>query len=80
MALGSSLVPDLIPVSTGGATIDNLTAAQLSTKFGAGNVKTPTQDFAITVEGKTLTFKKGVPVVMDTHLQAHFTTHSAPVV
>lgn len=75
---GVSLVPDMIGVASGGV-IGNQSVAQLTANYGAGNIKTPTKDFALNVNGHLVAFKKGVPVVTNTQLNALFTQHNCPV-
>lgn len=78
MPLGTSLIPDLISHQSGGVT-QALTAAQLSTKFGAGNIRTPSKNFSITYQGQHLSFTKNVPFVVDAGLAAYLTSINAPV-
>lgn len=75
---GVSLVPDMVGVAVG-STISNQTVAQLTATYGAGNIKTPTKDFSLNVNGHVVAFKKGVPVVTNAQLNALFTLHNCPV-
>lgn len=76
---GVSLVPDMIPSAVGNV-ISNQTVAQMTASYGAGNIKTPTKDFSLNVNGHTVSFRKGVPVPTNAALNALFTLHNCPVV
>ena len=79
MTLGTSYVPDSLPVAVAPGQIANLTAAQASTLFGAGNIKTPTAHFVISYRGQQIVGRKGVPMVVDAGLLAALTAAGAPV-
>lgn len=79
MPLGTPYVPDTVPYVAGGIT-QQLTAAQMNTAFGAGNVKTATKTFSIVVGGHTVSFVKGVPRACDAALLAALIAHNCPVV
>lgn len=78
MAIGTPFVPDTVPVISGGV-ISNQTAAQLTATFGSGNIKTPTKNFSLNINGHTVAFRAGVPVVTDARMLALFTLHGCPV-
>lgn len=78
MTIGTAYIPDSVPVATGGVIV-NQTASQLASSFGAGNIKTPTKDFSLSIGGHTVSFRAGVPVVTDARMLAAFAAHSAPV-
>lgn len=75
---GVSLVPDMIP-SVVGRTVSNQTVAQMTATYGAGNIKTPTKDFSLSVNGHLVAYRKGVPVVTNAALNALFALHNCPV-
>ncbi|WP_416052761.1 hypothetical protein [Cupriavidus basilensis] len=75
---GASLIPDMVPSVVGGV-VSNQTVAQMTTTYGAGNIKTPTKDFSLNVNGHTVGYRKGVPVVTNAALNALFTLHNCPV-
>jgi hypothetical protein len=79
MTIGSAFVPDTTAVSINGV-ISNLTESQMSTQFGASNIKTPTKDFSFAYGGHTLYFRSGMPVVMHAGLQAALTAAAAHIV
>jgi len=72
--------PTSIPHAAGNGQLQELTAAQLTAKYGAGNIKTPTKNFAVRHNGHLLQFYKNIPVVVDAALAATFTAVNAPVV
>lgn len=76
---GVSLIPDLIP-SVVGNTVAAQTVAQMTATYGAGNIKTPTKDFSLNVNGHLVDYRKGVPVVTNPALTALFTLHNCPVI
>lgn len=78
MPLGTSLVNDLIPDMQNGHTV-MLTSAQLSTKYGSGNIKTPSANFAIMYKGQHVQFVKNVPLVVDSGLATALSNAGAPV-
>jgi hypothetical protein len=55
-------------------------AAQVTTIFGAGKIKTPTKNFTLNYGGLHLNGFKGVPLVCDTALLAALAATGAPVV
>jgi hypothetical protein len=63
---------------TNGVT-QELTAAQLSTAYGAGNIKTPSKDFVFPYKGHHIKFTNGKPKVVDAQLAAALTAAGAPV-
>ena len=71
-------VPETVPVASGGV-IQSTTPAQFLSAF-AGNVKTPTANFAAHVNGHTLSFRKGVPFVTTPALLVALTAQNAPIV
>jgi len=77
--IGVSLIPDLIP-SAVGKNIVNQTVAQMTATYGAGNIKTPTKDFSLNVNGRLVDYRKSVPVVTNAALNALFALHNCPVV
>jgi hypothetical protein len=79
MTLGTTFVNEALPVAVGGSII-NMTAAQATTQFGSGNIKTPTKNFSIAYRGHTVVGRVGVPIVVDAGLLAALTAAGAPVV
>jgi hypothetical protein len=77
--LGTSLLTDTIPHAVGNGQMQQLTAAQLSTKYGAGNLRTPSANFTLRFEGQIVHFYKNVPMVVTAALAAALTAASAPV-
>lgn len=61
-------------------TLQQLTPAQLATQYGAGNIRTPSKNFALNFRGHHVQFASGVPVVVDAKLAAALTAVGAPVV
>jgi hypothetical protein len=80
MALGTPYIADTIPNAVGNGQMQQLTTAQLTTQYGAGNIKTPTKNFSITVGGHTIHGYAGVPIVTNPALLAALTAANAPVV
>lgn len=71
--------PNSIPHAVGNGQLQELTPAQVSTKYGSGNIKTPTANFNINYKGMHLVGYKGVPIVCDAALLAALTAAGAPV-
>lgn len=71
--------PNTIPHAIGNGQLQELTPAQLVAKYGSGNVKTPSRNFAMRHNGHLVMFYKNVPVVVDAALSATFTAVNAPV-
>lgn len=78
MPLGTSLIPDNVANASRGV-VGNLTAAQVMTTYGAGNVKTASKTFTFHYKGHSVSFPKGVPVVVDAGLAAALLAANAPV-
>ena len=57
-----------------------LTAAQTSTAYGSGNIKTPTANFTLPYKGSHVQGRKGIPLVCDAALRAALSAAGAPVV
>lgn len=72
--------PNTIPHAAGNGQLQELTAAQISTKYGSGNIKTPTANFSINYKGQHLVGYKNIPIVCDAALIAALTAAGAPVV
>lgn len=79
MPIGTPFITDTISHAVGNGQLQQLTAAQISTKYGAGNVKTPSANFTLRFEGQLLHFYKNVPFVVTTSLAAALTAANAPV-
>lgn len=77
--LGTTLLNDSIAVALGNGQISQLTPAQLTTKYGSGNIKTPSTNFTLRFEGQIVHFYKGVPMVVTAALAAALTAANAPV-
>ena len=70
-----------IPQAVGNGGVQQLTPAQLATQYGAGNVKTPSKDFAFPWQSQLIQFRNGVPaVITDPALLAALTAAAAPLV
>lgn len=81
MPLGTSLIPETVSHAVGNGQLQSLTAAQVSTKYGAGNIKTPTANFTLRFQGSNMQFYKGVPfIITDAAMNAALTAANAPVV
>lgn len=81
MPLGTPYLIDTVSNVTAAGQHQELTAGQVSTKYGSGNVKTSSVDFTFTWKGQHIQFRKGVPVVItDTALLAALAAAGAPVV
>lgn len=80
MPLGTPYIADTVTHAVGNGQVQQLTAAQLTTKFGAGNIKTPTSNFTINVGGQTIHFYRNVPMVTTPALTAALVAANAPVV
>lgn len=78
MALGAPYLPVAVPCITNGV-ISNLSASDMSARFGAGNIKTASAPFVIHHRGHTIAFAKGVPMVVDAALASALTAANAPV-
>ena len=72
--------PNTVPHAAGNGQIQELTATQVTTKYGASNIKTPTRNFTLNYRGMHLTCLKSVPIVCDAALLAAFAATGAPVV
>ncbi|QBP09368.1 hypothetical protein [Cupriavidus metallidurans] len=72
--------PNTVPHAAGNGQMQELTAAQISAKYGAGNVKTPTRNFSINYRGQHIVGYKNVPIVCDAALLAALAATGAPVV
>ncbi len=57
-----------------------LTAAQVSTAYGSGNIKTPTKNFTLNYKGLHINGFKNIPIVCDAALLAALAAVGAPVV
>lgn len=55
--------PNTIPHAISGGQMQELTAAQVSTKYGAGNIKTPTKNFTLNYGGQHMNCLKNIPIV-----------------
>jgi hypothetical protein len=80
MTLGTSYIPDSIPHAVGNGQIQSLSAAQVSTKYGAGNIKTPSRNFSLRFQGALMQFFANVPFVVTPDLAAALVAANAPVV
>lgn len=72
--------PNTTPHAAGNGQLQELTAAQVATKYGSGNIKTPTRNFPFCFNGHHGQAFKGIPIVCDTALLAYFAATGAPVV
>ena len=72
--------PNSVPHAVGDGTLQELTAAQASTKYGSGNIKTPTKNFTLNYKGMHMNCFKNVPIVCDAALLAAFAATGSPVV
>ena len=72
--------PTSVPHATGVGVLQELTPAQITTKYGAGNIKTPTKNFTLNYKGLHLNCFKNMPIVCDAALLAAFAATNAPVV
>lgn len=72
--------PNSLPHVSSSGVLQELTAAQAATKFGAGNIKTPLKNFTLNYKGLHMNCFKNVPIVCDAALIAAFAATSAPVV
>lgn len=72
--------PNTIPHAVGNGQIQELTAAQLTTKYGPSNIKTPTKNFVLNYRGAHMTCRKGIPIVCDAALLIALAAIGAPVV
>lgn len=79
MPLGTSLISDTLSHAVGNGQLQQLTPAQLTTKYGAGNSKTPSANFTMKFQGQTMHFYKNVPFVTTPDLLAALTAANAPV-
>ena len=80
MSLGTPFIPDTTALAAGNGQHQELTAAQVIGKFGAGNVKTSSVDFSFPWRGAHINFRKGVPVpITDPALVAALAAAGAPV-
>lgn len=80
MPLGTPYIPDAMPHAVGNGQIQSLSAAQVSTKYGAGNVRTPTRNFTLRFQGTLMQFTANVPFVVTPDLATALTAANAPVV
>lgn len=60
--------------------VQQLSPVQLATLYGAGNIRTPSKNFALNFRHHHVVFTSGVPVVVDASLAAALTAAGAPVV
>lgn len=72
--------PNTIPHAVGNGQIQEMTAAQITTKYGAALIKTPTKNFTMNFHGAHMTCRKNIPIVCDAALLAAFAAINAPVV
>lgn len=80
MALGTPYITDSIAHTAANGQHQELTAAQLSTKYGSGNVKTSSVNFAFPWRGHVIQFRQNVPLVItDTALLAALAAAGAPI-
>ncbi|KAF1003123.1 MAG: hypothetical protein GAK28_04924 [Luteibacter sp.] len=80
MPLGTPYIPDTSPHAVGNGQIQNLTASQVSTKYGSGNVRTPTRHFTLQFRGALMQFTANVPFVVTPDLASALVSANAPVV
>jgi hypothetical protein len=59
-----------LPAAVGNGQISDLTAAQASTKFGAGNIRTPVANFTLIIGGHVMHGRRGVPILCDAAMLA----------
>jgi hypothetical protein len=59
----SNGAPNTVPHTAGNGQCLEYTPAQLATKYGAGNVKTPTANFTFLFQGQHMNCLKNIPVV-----------------
>lgn len=78
MPLGSPFVNDTVANHANGV-VGAYSPAQITAAYGAGNVKTASKNFVFHYRGHSVTFHKGVPVVVDAGLAAALAAASAPV-
>lgn len=71
--------PTSIPHAAAIGQLQELTAAQISTKYGAGNIKTPTKNFSINYKGQHIVGYKNIPIVCDAALLSALAAFGAPV-
>lgn len=69
-----AVFPDMV---NGG--VQQLTAAELTSKYSGLTLKTPTKNFSITYRGVHISCLSGVPIMCDAGLLGAFTASSAPV-
>ena len=79
MAVDTSL-PTTVAHAMGNGQHAPLTPAQITTKYGSGNIKTPTKNFSITYMGLHIVGYKNIPIVCDAALLAALAACGAPVV
>lgn len=72
--------PTTIPHAVGNGQLQEMTAAQITTKYGSGNVKTPTRNFVVRRNGHHVFGYKNMPIVCDAALLATLSATNAPVV
>ncbi|QMV33441.1 hypothetical protein 8G_00009 [Ralstonia phage Hyacinthe] len=72
--------PNTIPHAVGNGQMQELSAAQITTKYGSGNIKTPTRNFSINFKGMHIVGYKNVPMVCNAALLAALAATNAPVV
>ena len=80
MPLGTPYLTDSIAHVAGNGQHQELSSAALSTKYGAGNVKTPTANFTVNVKGHIFSGKRNVPFVTSPEMLAALTAAGAPIV
>ena len=80
MPLGTPYISDTISNAVGNGQHQELSATALSTKYGAGNVKTPTANFTVNIKGHLFQGKKNVPFVTTPEMLAALVAAGAPIV
>lgn len=78
MSTTAPFLPETTTVSINGVHA-NLSSAQVTTAFGAGNVKTASKSFTIAYNSHQVQFRAGVPMVVDAKLAAALVAAGAPV-
>jgi len=80
MPLGTTQIIDTVSHAVGNGQVQQLTAAQMATKYGAANIKTPTANFSLRFEGQLLRFERNIPFVVTPALAAALAAANSPVV
>lgn len=78
MPLGTPYILDTVAESQPDSSIEQVTPAAALTQY-AGNVKTPSQNFGIAVNGQVVSCLNAVPIVTTGGLAAAFSAAGAPV-